>query len=121
MISGHRKLFHDQMKVRITLVAIAGFDSGSMMRTMIRHSLRPSIRAASISDLGTASKLALNTKMQMIVESMRKREAEIGVEQAQLGGDQVGRNDRRLERDQHAGQEQQQRPQRRPGNCLVSA
>src|SRR5712671_1361385 len=68
-ISGHRKAFHDQMKVRMTLVAIADFDSGNMMRTMIRHSLKPSTRAASISDLGTASKLALKMKMQMIVDS----------------------------------------------------
>src|SRR5262249_51527709 len=32
-INGHRKAFHDQMKVRMTLVAIADFDSGSMIRT----------------------------------------------------------------------------------------
>ena len=68
-ISGHRKLFHDQMKVRMTLVAIAGFDSGSSTRAMMRHSPSPSIRAASISERGTASKLALKTKMQMMVES----------------------------------------------------
>ena len=35
----------------------------------MRHSLRPSTRAASISEGGTASKLALKTKMQMMVES----------------------------------------------------
>ena len=58
-ISGHRKLFHDQMKVRITLVAIAGFESGSRMRPMIRHSGKPSMRAASMSERGTASKAAL--------------------------------------------------------------
>src|SRR5829696_5416707 len=50
--SGHRKLFHDQMNVRITLVAIAGFDNGNSTRTMIRHSDNPSMRAASISDFG---------------------------------------------------------------------
>src|SRR5262249_33229543 len=68
-ISGQRKAFHDQMKERITLVAIAGLLNGSMMRVTMRHSLKPSMRAASISDFGTASKLALKTKMQMIVES----------------------------------------------------
>ena len=68
-ISGHRKLFHDQMKERITLVAIAGLDSGSRMRRTIRHSDSPSIRAASISERGTASNAALKTKMQMMVES----------------------------------------------------
>ena len=31
MISGHRKLFHDQMKDSMTLVAMAAFDSGSMI------------------------------------------------------------------------------------------
>ena len=68
-INGHRKAFHDQMKVRMTLVAIADFDRGSRMRVTMRHSLRPSTRAASISEGGTASKLALKTKMQMMVES----------------------------------------------------
>src|SRR2546430_16882768 len=68
-ISGQRKLFQDQMKARITLVAIAPLASGIMTLQMIRHSERPSIRAASISDRGTASKLALNTKMQTIVEN----------------------------------------------------
>ncbi len=37
---------------------------------MIRHSLRPSIRAASISDFGTASNAALNTNMHTMVESI---------------------------------------------------
>ena len=68
--SGHRKLFHDQMNVRMTLVAMAGFDSGSSTRTMIRHSVSPSIRAASTSDFGTASNADLKTKMQTIVESI---------------------------------------------------
>src|SRR5271166_2894227 len=63
------KAFQDQIAVRITLVAMAGLESGSMMRRMIRHSDRPSRRAASISERGTASKLALKIKMQMIVES----------------------------------------------------
>ena len=60
------------MKARITLVAIAGFDSGISTRRMMRHSLRPSMRAASISDCGTASNAALNTKMQTMVESSGK-------------------------------------------------
>src|SRR5437868_6427212 len=68
MISGHRKLFHDQMKARMTLVAIADFDNGIMMCQMMRHSDRPSMRAASIKERGTASKLALKTKMQTMVE-----------------------------------------------------
>ena len=67
-ISGQRKLFQDQMKPRITLVAIAPLASGNMTFQTMRHSARPSMRAASISDRGTASKLALNTKMQTIVE-----------------------------------------------------
>src|SRR5215470_9112819 len=68
MIRGHRKLFHDQMNARMTLVAIAAFESGIMMCQMMRHSERPSIRAASISERGTASNEALKTKMQMMVE-----------------------------------------------------
>ena len=120
-ISGHRKAFHDQMKVRMTLVAIADFDSGSRMRTTIRHSLSPSTRAASISERGTASKLALKMKMQMMVESSGRATPELGVEHAQPRGDQVGGNDRRLERDQHARQAAAATTQRRPGKCLVSA
>src|SRR5436190_20953588 len=69
VIRGHRKEFHDQMKVRITLVAIAGFDNGIRMRVTMRHSPSPSTRAASISDGGTASKLALKMKIQMIVDN----------------------------------------------------
>src|SRR2546421_9424705 len=68
-ISGQRKLFQDQMKARITLVAIAPLASGIMTLQMIRHSESPSMLAASISDRGTASKLALNTKMQTIFEN----------------------------------------------------
>ena len=69
MISGQRKLFHDQMNDNTTFVATAAVDSGSMTRSRMRRSPNPSIRAASISDRGTASKLALNTKMQTIVDS----------------------------------------------------
>ncbi len=57
----------------MTLVAIADFASGSGMRVTMRHSLKPSTRAASISEGGTASKLALKTKMQMMVESSAGR------------------------------------------------
>src|SRR5712691_2455693 len=67
-ISGQRKLLQDQMNARITLVAIARLASEIMTFQMIRHSARQTIRAASISDRGTASKLALNTKMQTMVE-----------------------------------------------------
>src|SRR5439155_26211962 len=67
-ISGQRKLFQDQMKARITFVAIAPLASGIMTFQMMRHSASPSMRAASISDRGTASKLALNTKMHTMVE-----------------------------------------------------
>ena len=54
MTSGHRKLFQDQMKDRMTLVAMAGLVSGMMMRNTIIHSGTPSMRAASTSDLGMA-------------------------------------------------------------------
>jgi len=67
-MSGHRKLFHDQMKARITLVATAAVDRGSMMRARMERSPRPSMRAASRSERGTASKAALNTKMHTMVE-----------------------------------------------------
>src|SRR4030042_3789675 len=66
---GQRKLFQDQINARITFVAIADLESGNMIRQTIFHSGSPSIRAASIRDLGTASKLALKTKMQMIVDN----------------------------------------------------
>src|SRR5580693_1430868 len=81
-ISGHMKLFQDQMNDRITLVAAADLASGIITFQMIRHSDRPSTRAASISERGTASKLALNTKMQMIGEH-RQSEAKIGIEEAE--------------------------------------
>ena len=55
-------------EVADTLVAMADFESGSRMRVTMRHSPRPSTRAASISEGGTASKLALKMKMQMIVD-----------------------------------------------------
>ena len=51
------------------MVATADLASGIITFQMIRHSDSPSIRAASISERGTASKLALNTKMQMMVEN----------------------------------------------------
>ena len=60
------------MNDRITLVAMAGLDKGSNTRQMMRASDKPSIRAASISDLGTASNAALNTKMHTIVDNMGK-------------------------------------------------
>ena len=69
MISGQRKAFHDQMKDRITLVAIAGFDSGSMMRPQNRHVVQTIDSRASCNERDTASKLDLKTKMQMMVES----------------------------------------------------
>src|SRR5437763_16305592 len=68
-MSGQRKLFQDQMKARITFVAIAPLASGNMTFQTMRHAARPSMRAASISDRGTASKLALNAKMQTIAEN----------------------------------------------------
>jgi len=60
------------MKARTTLVAMAAFDSGISTRTMMRHSLRPSMRAASTRECGTASNAALNTKMHTMVESSGK-------------------------------------------------
>jgi len=71
-ISGHMKLFHDQTKARMTLVAIADLASGIITFQMIRHSERPSMRAASTSDRGTASKLPLKTKMHTMVEHCGK-------------------------------------------------
>src|ERR1700753_3857103 len=71
-ISGHMKLFQDQMKERITLVATADLARGIITFQMMRHSERPSTRAASISERGTASKLALKTKMQMLGENIGK-------------------------------------------------
>src|SRR5438093_2512482 len=62
------------MNESTTLVATAAVDSGSMILRMICRSERPSMRAASMSERGTASKLALNTKMHTIVESMVGRD-----------------------------------------------
>jgi len=45
-------------EARITFVSDGRFGEGRRMRRTIRHSDRPSIRAASIKDLGMASKLA---------------------------------------------------------------
>jgi hypothetical protein len=61
------KLFHDHTKVRMMFVAIAGLDSGRKIRKSILHSGIPSIFAASMSDLGIASKALLKIKMFMIV------------------------------------------------------
>ena len=49
-------------------MAIAALASGIITCQMMRHSDSPSIFAASMSERGTASKLALKTKMQTMVD-----------------------------------------------------
>ena len=49
-------------------MAIAALASGIITRQTMRHSESPSIFAASMSERGTASKLALKTKMQTMVD-----------------------------------------------------
>ena len=53
--SGHRKLFQLPRNVRIVSVATAGPHSGMITRRKMRHSLAPSMRAASISSSGRLS------------------------------------------------------------------
>jgi len=66
-ISGHKKLFQDQMKPRITFVAIAALARGIITRQTMRHSESPSIFAASISEpgviahVGTMARLRVGT------------------------------------------------------------
>ena len=120
-ISGHRKLFHDQMKARITLVAIAAFGSGIIMRKTIRHSRKPVDPRRVDQRARHRLEARLEDEDADDGREQRQREAEIGVEQPEPAGDQIGRDDGRLEGDQHAGQEQQQRPARLPAKCLVSA
>ena len=54
-INGHRKAFHDQMKVRMTLVAIADFDKGQQDAGDDAPFAEAVDPAASISEGGTAS------------------------------------------------------------------
>ena len=100
-------MFQDQIKARITFVAMADLERGRRMRRTILHSGRPSIRAASIRDLGMASKLALKTKDADDGRADGQGHPEVRVEESQLFGDEIGGDDRHLKGDHHAAQEEQ--------------